>query len=304
MRCTAARTQAAGTAAMTCADRGIRTMTTTPEGDAAGQRGGTQHDTPPGAPPQASAPSQEQYSGTAYGPVPAQARGPEYGREPGRATPVPRDATRVTGRRVLQYLIDAFLIGIIPSLVSIPFDNSNSTVVHVIGGIVTFVIFVAISFGYWVVLTHQLDGQTPAMKLLGLRVISKGGGKANIAQLSIRWVCLIVDAIPYTWPLTGLVGFIVILCSRDRQRIGDHLARTLVIATDYRGRGGDQYAGAGSQYTGADTQYGGAGTHYTRTDPGQPPTQARQQGMEAQQPPRPEQPGMQPGQPGEGPTRS
>jgi uncharacterized RDD family membrane protein YckC len=70
------------------------------------------------------------------------------------------------------------------------------------------------------------------MKLLRLRVISKGGGRANMAQLTIRWVCLILDAIPYTWPLTGLVGFIVIVCSRDRQRIGDHLARTLVVTAD------------------------------------------------------------------------
>ena len=69
------------------------------------------------------------------------------------------------------------------------------------------------------------------MKLLRLRVINKGGGPANPAQLFIRWVCLIFDAIPYTWPFTGLVGFVVILCSRDRQRIGDHLGRTLVVST-------------------------------------------------------------------------
>ena len=69
------------------------------------------------------------------------------------------------------------------------------------------------------------------MQLLGLRVISKDGGPANMTQLFIRWICLIFDAIPYTWPFTGLVGFIVILCSRHRQRIGDHLARTLVIST-------------------------------------------------------------------------
>ena len=28
------------------------------------------------------------------------------------------------------------------------------------------------------------------------------------------------DAVRYTWPFTGLLGFIFILCSRDRQRIG------------------------------------------------------------------------------------
>jgi uncharacterized RDD family membrane protein YckC len=143
-----------------------------------------------------------------------------------------RAATRVTGRRVVQYLIDAFLVSLIPSLISIPFDRSNSTVVHVIGGIVAFCVFVLIGFFYWVIYTRKQNGQTLGMKLLGLRVISKGGGPANMAQLSIRWVALIIDAIPYTWPLTGLIGFIVILCSKNRQRIGDHMARTLVVRDD------------------------------------------------------------------------
>lgn len=210
-------------------------MTTMPEGDPAGQRGSTGPDTHPGAPQQGGVPSQERYSGTPYGQVPAQARGPEPSGPPGAppeaTTALTRARTRVTGRRVVQYLIDAFLVSIIPSLVSIPFDQSNSTWVHVVGGIVSFVVFVAIGFGYWVFLAHRQNGQTLGMKLLGLRVISKGGGPATMMQLFIRWICLIFDAIPYTWPFTGLVGFIVILCSRDRQRIGDHLARTLVIST-------------------------------------------------------------------------
>jgi uncharacterized RDD family membrane protein YckC len=210
-------------------------MSTMPEGDAAGQQGSTQHGTHRGAPQQGGVPRQEQYPSEPYEAIPAQSRDSEPrgdpGGQPGRATAVTRSETRVTGRRVAQYLIDAFLVGLIPSLVSIPFDRSNSTFIHVLGGIVAFAIFVVIGLLYWVVFAHSQNGQTLGMKLLGLRIVSKGGGQANMAQLFIRWICLIVDAIPYTWPFTGLVGFIVILCSRDRQRIGDHLARTVVIAT-------------------------------------------------------------------------
>lgn len=255
-------------------------MSTMPEGDAAGQQGG-QHGTHPGMPPQAGVPSQEQDSGltqeqdgtTSYGSVPAQQGGPEQGggagyqqgpdagyqrgtdagyqrgpdagyRQPA-APPVTRGEVKVTGRRVVQYLIDAFLVGLIPSLVSIPFDRSNSSFMHILGGIIAFVVFVFIGFMYWVFFTHRQAGQTLGMKLLGLRVISKGGGRANMAQLTIRWVCLILDAIPYTWPLTGLVGFIVILCSRDRQRIGDHLGRTLVVRSDFPVVGGPRHTRAG-----------------------------------------------------------
>ncbi len=114
---------------------------------------------------------------------------------------------------------------------SIPFDNSSRTSLHIIGGIIAFALFVLIGIWYWIIRPHSHHGQTFGMQLLGLRVISKDGGPANMTQLFIRWICLIFDAIPYTWPFTGLVGFIVILCSRHRQRIGDHLARTLVIST-------------------------------------------------------------------------
>ena len=216
-------------------------MSTMPEGDAAGRDGGVQHGIHPGAPAQAGAPSQEQGTGP-VGDAAYQAY--QQAAASAAVTPpvVTRAETRVTGRRVVQYLIDSFLVGLVPSLASIPFDASDSTFVHVIGGIVAFVVFAVIGFLYWVFFTHRQDGQTLGMKLLGLRVISKGGGPANMAQLTIRWVCLILDAIPYTWPLTGLVGFIVILCSRDRQRIGDHLGRTLVVTADTPVLGGPRHA--------------------------------------------------------------
>jgi uncharacterized RDD family membrane protein YckC len=176
--------------------------------------------------------------------------GQQWGSRSGSMSPVSEAETRVTGRRVVQYLIDAFLVSLIPSLVSIPFDRSNSTFLHIMGGLVFFVLFVLIGLWYWVIRPHSSNGQTFGMQLLGLRVISKDGGPATVAQLFIRWICLIFDAIPYTWPFTGLVGFIVILCSRHRQRIGDHLARTLVISTGMLGgTGGGMTAspGAGQQ---------------------------------------------------------
>jgi uncharacterized RDD family membrane protein YckC len=61
-------------------------------------------------------------------------------------------------------------------------------------------------------------------------VVSKNGGPATTVQYFIRWIGLIFDAFPWVWPLTGLLGLIVMVCSRYRQRVGDHMARTLVIS--------------------------------------------------------------------------
>jgi uncharacterized RDD family membrane protein YckC len=151
---------------------------------------------------------------------------------PGRMSPVSQAETRVTWRRIFQYWIDAFFVSIVPYLVSIPFDRSGRTSLHIIGGVLYVVLFALIGLWYWVIRPHSHNGQTFAMKWFGLRVISKDGGPANIAQLFIRWICLLFDSAPWMWPLTGLLGLVVMLCSRYRQRIGDHAARTLVIAAD------------------------------------------------------------------------
>jgi uncharacterized RDD family membrane protein YckC len=206
-------------------------MSNMPERDTPGDWGGGQ-----GQPPKNGMPGQ---SGGQRGTQSSWGSRPANG-----MSPVNEVETRVTGRRIIQYLIDAFLVSLIPSLVSIPFDNSSRTSWHIIGGVIFMVLFILIGLWYWVIRPHSHNGQTFGMKLMGLRVISKDGGPANMTQLFIRWVCLIFDALPYTWPFTGLVGFIVILCSRHRQRIGDHLGRTLVIET---GRG---LGGSGSQFGG------------------------------------------------------
>jgi uncharacterized RDD family membrane protein YckC len=204
-------------------------MSSMPQGGTPGPRGSAQQGPDLGQQPQLSGQYGQPYPGDQYA-------GPQWQARPGRMSPVSESETRVTGRRIVQYLIDAFLVSLIPSLVSIPFDRSHSTLLHVLGGIVFFVLFVLIGLWYWVIRPHAHNGQTFGMQWLGLRVISKGGGPVSLAQLFIRWVCLIFDALPYSWPLTGLVGLIVMLCSRYRQRIGDHAARTLVVSTSSYGQ--------------------------------------------------------------------
>ena len=227
-------------------------MSSVPERDGPGQSGGsTEQSAPPGgrgAPEQGSVPAQEQYGGAPASGIPAQPEaGPDdvqrgsqqagwggqqggLGSQPGMS-PVTEAETRVTWRRIFQYWIDAFFVSVIPYLVSIPFDRSASTIMHVVGGVVYVVLFVLIGLWYWVVRPHSRNGQTFAMKWFGLRVISKDGGPATVLQLFVRWISLLFDSAPWMWPFTGLLGLIVMLCSRYRQRIGDHLARTLVVRT-------------------------------------------------------------------------
>jgi uncharacterized RDD family membrane protein YckC len=212
----------------------------TSSGGMSGQQPGAAHGQQQGAP------------GQRYG----SPSGQQWDNQPGRRSPVSEAETRVTWRRIFQYWIDAFLVYIIPYLVSIPFDRAGSTLLHVLGGVVFLVLFILIGLWYWVIRPHTHNGQTFAMKWFGLRVISKDGGPANLPQMFVRWVCLIFDSFPWVWPFTGLLGLIVMLCSRYRQRIGDHLGRTLVISAGPYGNQRQGYTYAGQSGMGQNGQPG------------------------------------------------
>lgn len=140
-------------------------------------------------------------------------------------SPVNEIETRVTGRRVVQYIIDYFITAVVASLILWALDQGHG-VVNVILLLVGVVLALAWYFWYWVYRPYRANGQSLAMQWFGIHVISKDGGRASMAQLFVRAILLIVDTL--VW---GLVGFITIICSRYRQRIGDHAAKTLVVST-------------------------------------------------------------------------
>lgn len=136
-------------------------------------------------------------------------------------------ATKVTGRRIVQYIIDYILAGIVPGLAYWLFGTSAGAI-NGARWVIATVIALAAYFAYWVAIPYAMDGQTFGMKLLRLRVLSKEGGRASILQLFVRGIFLIIDTLFF-----GLVGLITMLLSKYRQRVGDHAARTVVVSANY-----------------------------------------------------------------------
>jgi len=200
----------------------------TPESNAPGQPGTQQTPYPgqQGGMPQGG--YQGQPGAMQQGPYQGQRGGmpPQWsGQRP--PSPVSEEATRVTGRRVIQYIVDYILAGIIPGLAYWLLDRGNGFLGG-LGWLLATAIALAVYYWYWVERPRSNGGQTFGMQLFGLRIISKDGGPASVAQLLIRGILLIVDTLFF-----GLVGFLTIICSRNRQRVGDHVAGTLVIDKDY-----------------------------------------------------------------------
>jgi uncharacterized RDD family membrane protein YckC len=138
-------------------------------------------------------------------------------------SPVNEIATRVTGRRVIQYIIDYIITAVVAAVIMWALDRGTgaaNAVLLLVGAILV----AAWYFWYWVYRPYHANGQSLGMQLLGVRIISKDGGRASMMQLLIRGILLIVDTL-----IWGLVGFITIICSRYRQRVGDHAAKTVVV---------------------------------------------------------------------------
>ncbi len=69
-----------------------------------------------------------------------------------------------------------------------------------------------------------LTGRTVGKVVLGVRVVSEAGTRARPWQLVVRNVLRCLELMPPFWVL----GFVVVL-SRNRQRVGDIFARTIVV---------------------------------------------------------------------------
>ena len=83
----------------------------------------------------------------------------------------------------------------------------------------------AVMFAYYIV-SEAVWGGTPAKLLIGLRVVSEADGRAiDWGQSLIRNLLRVVDGLPTLY----LVGFIFAVSSPKTQRLGDRMARTVVI---------------------------------------------------------------------------
>lgn len=100
------------------------------------------------------------------------------------------------------------------------FGEDLATALHVVLYFALTLIYGAASEWIW-------RGQTVGKRLLGLRVVDAHGLRLEPAQVIVRNLLRIIDALPAFY----LVGGIACVLSRYRQRLGDLAAGTVVIRT-------------------------------------------------------------------------
>jgi uncharacterized RDD family membrane protein YckC len=111
---------------------------------------------------------------------------------------------------------------------------------------------------YHVVMEITMNGQSVGKRIMGIRVVNEIGGRPGISQFLIRWILRISDAwiiiliyllltLPYhmrsaetTFLVIAGVAFLItdivlVVSSKKGQRIGDLLAKTILIRINTKG---------------------------------------------------------------------
>ncbi len=164
-------------------------------------------------------------------------------------------ATKVVGRRVAAFIIDALLLTAINFALFFAMKQEtlegissgelqagdstyinltiNSTEYGIYGSRASlyFLITLVIGLGYLVV-WQGLKGVTVGKLMTGIKVVkdSDPTQPPGIGRAIARWFLFIADAFPYLIPY--LTGFLVALNSKQNKRIGDMVAGTLVVKKD------------------------------------------------------------------------
>ena len=82
-----------------------------------------------------------------------------------------------------------------------------------------------IYFLYHPIIEVAMRGRTPGKRMAGVRILSRDGGQPSTTALLLRNVFRLIDSLPATY----LVGLTTCFLTRQRIRIGDMAAGTLLV---------------------------------------------------------------------------
>lgn len=139
-----------------------------------------------------------------------------------RPSPQLGTETETLVARILAWIVDALLVGIITGTIAGPLTAAGD-VGAAIGGFIG----LALTLAYFIYMEGTY-GQTLGKKLLSIVVVKTDGGPCDMEASAIRNLLRLMDNIPVFY----LVGLLVILVTDRDQRLGDLAADTIVTRVD------------------------------------------------------------------------
>jgi uncharacterized RDD family membrane protein YckC len=134
-------------------------------------------------------------------------------------------STANVGSRILAFLIDVVIVSVVGFIAILVLVLTDATLPD---GLVASILVILVPgwyFGYFAVSETLWRGRTIGKAALGLRVVTKEGGPVRFRHAAVRALLGLVD-----FALgSGFFAILLILLTRDNQRLGDLLAGTLVL---------------------------------------------------------------------------
>jgi uncharacterized RDD family membrane protein YckC len=163
--------------------------------------------------------------------------------------------TKVVGRRVVAFIIDGLILGVIETALFFAFAKKDVSVGNganagdtiygnfrisgtkysIVGS--DFLIYLGILLVIFLIyscLIPGLRGWTIGKLIVGIRIVREDGRFAGFWRNLVRELLWIVDDFPYFIPY--LTGFITAMVSSRNQRVGDMVAGTFVVRKDAVGQ--------------------------------------------------------------------
>ena len=127
-------------------------------------------------------------------------------------------------RRLFSVLLDILFIAIAGNVIAvILFTIGSAFFEFAIASY--FLASFALNFGYFIFFEWKMKGQTPGKKIMGVRVMDADGLRLQFSQIVIRNLMRTIDLLPGIY----LIGGTASVLSRQRKRLGDLVANTIVI---------------------------------------------------------------------------
>jgi uncharacterized RDD family membrane protein YckC len=129
--------------------------------------------------------------------------------------------------RVIAFVIDAALIDLVALIVTagaaliasiFHFPHELQTILKVIGAVLAVLWAIGYFVAFW-----SATGQTPGNRVMQIRVVTGDGGRVKPGRGVLRFVGLILAALPL------FAGYVLILFDSRRRGLQDRLAGTVVI---------------------------------------------------------------------------
>ena len=128
-------------------------------------------------------------------------------------------------QRVVAWLIDLVIVFVLMMLLlGIGLISFLFTPGEFFFGLTTIASMFLVIFVYTIGLETLWEGQTVGKRALGIRAVKENGKKIKFQDALLRNIFRIIDN-----QLGGLVGLILIIVTKKKQRIGDFVAKTIVV---------------------------------------------------------------------------